>query len=113
MYDEQILNDAELDSIKLARELRPVDNVRRDLRHAGHCDDGGGVQKHSAGPHYPWVIVQVGHDHDDCKVYAEHPDGRKTLPAVVRDKVDGVDLGYWEAHRRTFERIALGILDDN
>ncbi len=65
--------------------------------HVGHVGDGG-IQGHSAGRHFPWVIVQTG----DNLIYARHPDGRVTTPASFDN---GDPNSHWAAHERTYGRI--------
>ena len=42
----------------------------------GHCADGSGVQKHSAGSHYPFVVGKYERPNKPWVVMA--PDGTKT-----------------------------------
>ena len=65
--------------------------------HVGHVGEGG-IQGHSAGRYFPWVIVQTG----DNLIHAQHPDGRVTAPAAFSE---GDPNSYWSAHERTFGRI--------
>lgn len=68
----------------------------------GHLADGSSVQRHSAGAHYPFVIVTVG---DSPSVV--HPDGtiEKVATFTVNDRADRL-ICYDNAIRRAMELAA-------
>lgn len=52
----------------------------------GHCSDGSSIQKHSAGPLYPFVVYET----HDGRTHVMHPCGTSVLVAGRSDAADFV-----------------------
>jgi hypothetical protein len=74
----------------------------------GHCEDGSGIQKHSAGEYYPWVHTCVeNHELQTGFYYYKHPSGRVTDHASYPMGDDEARRkAYAEADRRVENAIA-------
>lgn len=74
---------------------------------SGHCNDGGGIQKHSAGELYPWVnkIVENYTDGLGTITYI-HPDGRETK---ARHYVIGDSKSFRQAHKQAERDAAFAL----
>lgn len=56
----------------------------------------GGVQEHSKGELYPWIISVKGSiSHDTLVIYAHHPDGRRSPDFKVH-----TDAEFKPTHRK-------------
>jgi hypothetical protein len=79
------------------------------MRLQGHCADGGGIQKHSAGETYPWVcVITENYVNGIGSASYVHPNGKRTPRRFY--SCWGGGLGVWRtrATERAMDDIEVG-----